>query len=137
MQVGVGSSGKHDPRAGVTYGRWESAVRRVERPKNHPMGPDRDGGARPIRDAGVAMLRGTAKHVAKTRRRIGWPRLSRHRVFEPLHPHLVDAHWGSTDPVLVTRHAHPSVRAIAKHMGDVSVMVHLHHGGISRNLPRS
>jgi hypothetical protein len=95
------------------------------------MGTDGDGRARLIGVIGVAVLCCAAKHVAETRCLVGRSRLSRHGVFEPLHPHLIDAHRGSADPVLVAGHADPPVGAIAEDMGDVSVVVHLCHGGIS------
>src|SRR3984957_8068133 len=101
------------------------------------MRTDRDGGTGPIRDVCVAVLCCATEHVAETWCLIGWPGLSCHRVFEPLHPQLIDAHWGGADPVLVARHADPSVRAFAKDTGDVSMMVHLCHGGISGNLRRA
>jgi hypothetical protein len=136
VQVGVGSSGKHDPRPRVAHRRWESAEHRVERPENHPVRANRYGGARPILGVRVAVLCCVTKHVAETGCPIGWPRLPCHRVSEPLHPQLIDTHWGSANLVLIAGYANPSVRAFTKDAGDVSLMVHLCHRGISGDLWR-
>jgi len=139
MRNGAGTTNRSDqglaPAEKTRFTPWHLAGPGVSANVRFAVGTDGYGGTGPIRDVRVAVLRCATKHVAETWCVIGRPRLPCHRILEPLHPQLVDAHWGSADPVLVARHTDPSVRAFAKHTGNVSVMVHFCHRGIPSNPP--
>ena len=55
----------------------------IERPKNHPVRPYRDGRTRPIERSVIAMLRSAAKHVTQPWRTIGRRGLSSKGVHKP------------------------------------------------------
>jgi len=67
VKVGVRRSSKHDPRARISHRSREAAMRRIKRPKHHPVWPYRNWRACLIEGRVVAMLRGPAEHITQSR----------------------------------------------------------------------
>jgi hypothetical protein len=67
MKIGVRRSSKHDPRARISHRSREAAMRRIKRPKHHPVWPYGNWRACLIEGRVVAMLRGPAKHITQSR----------------------------------------------------------------------
>src|ERR1700683_1067280 len=84
---------------------------RVERPDEHPVRADGDGGTGLVERIGEAVLGGAVEHVDQPRRGVGWRRLPGHQVLDPHHAHRIRAHVRRADDVLVAGDADPLVGA--------------------------
>src|SRR5215469_15357668 len=67
VKIGVRRSSKHDPRARISHRSREAAMRRIKRPKHHPVWPYGNWRACLIEGRVVAMLRGPAEHITQSR----------------------------------------------------------------------
>jgi len=114
MHMCVRRSCPHDERPGRLVSGWQPAGLRIKRPHDHPMGPDGHRRARLVIRIGIAPLRCAREHVRDTRHRVGWFRLVRLEVREPLQRSRVRAHGRFADYLWVSRHTGESVVALTQ-----------------------
>ncbi len=132
MQVGVGRSGKHDPRARIARSRWQATSIGVERPRHHLVWTDRYSRAASICRISRAVLSRAAEHIDDSRRNVGRLGFPCFPVHHPLHLHWIHAHGWFTDFVEITWCADPLVAALMKYF-HLACAVHDRHRRILRD----
>ena len=124
VEVGVGRSGEHDPRAGIANGRRKTAVPCVKGPQDHPVRADRDRWAGVVERRVIAVLGCTTQHITESWCPVCRSRFSSECVLEPLHAELVDTHRRIADRVFISGDAKPFITAFAQYCRPISLVIH-------------